>query len=60
MSMTKEQEDIYHETINGLMHKLQVRDDTIAGLRKEIDYLKSRLTILGDKVGKVSAHEGND
>ena len=58
--MNKEQEEIYHETINGLMHKLQVRDDTIASLRKEIEYLRSRLTILGDTVRKVGAHEGND
>lgn len=60
MSMSKEQEDIYHETINGLMHKLQVRDDTINVLRKEIAYLTSRLTILGDTVRKVHAHGDND
>lgn len=59
MSMTKEQEEIYHETINGLMHKLQVRDETIEALRKEISYFKSRLTILGD-TGRVVHDEGND
>lgn len=58
MSMTKEQEEIYHETINGLMHKLQVRDDTIAGLRKEISYLTSRVNIL--EGGKGRHDESND
>lgn len=60
MSMSKEQEEIYHETINGLMHKLDDRDAVIERLRKEIDYLKARLTILGDTARKVSAHEEND
>lgn len=58
MSMTKEQEDIYHETINGLMRKLETRDETIDHLRKEISYLTSRLTIL--EGGKGKHDESND
>jgi len=57
--MTKEQEEIYHETINGLMHKLEVRDATIEALRKEITYYRSRLNILGD-TGRVVHDESND
>lgn len=56
--MTKEQEEIYHETINGLMKKLETRDETIAHLREEISYLKSRVRIL--EGGRVKNDESND
>lgn len=56
--MTKEQEQIYHETINSLIHKIDVRDETILSLRKEISYLTSRLRIL--EGGKGNHDESND
>lgn len=49
MSMTKEQEDIYHETINGLMKKLEARDELITNLRTEISQLRGKIARLQEQ-----------
>lgn len=49
MSMTKEQEDIYHETINGLMKKLAERDELIALLRYEIGRLRGKVACMEEE-----------
>lgn len=48
---TETQEEIYHWTINGLIKKIEQRDDLIISLRKEIAYLKQQMEA-GDKDGR--------
>lgn len=48
--MTKEQEEIYHETINGLMKKLDERDELIMNLRTEISHLRGRVAMLEEAI----------
>lgn len=48
---TETQEEIYHWTINGLIKKIEQRDDLIISLRKEIAYLKHQIET-GEHGGK--------
>jgi hypothetical protein len=48
--MIEEQERIYQETINSLLHKIERRDELILTLRIENSQLRGRVVILEDKL----------
>ena len=50
MTMTKEQEEIYHKTIDGLMKKLEERDELISMLRYEIGRLRGKIAYMEDEI----------
>lgn len=43
MTIETTQDEIYHWTINGLLKKVEARDDLIMELRKEIAQLKRNI-----------------
>lgn len=57
MSIETTQDEIYHWTINGLLKKVEARDDLIFELRKEIAQLKRHIAT---RKGGIEDGETND